>query len=162
MATATIQLPIPPHGFNSANPAGMSYSNGLPKLLFDADTSEFCYWQFRMPQNYASALTAKIQYSMASGVANEVEFQVNVMAVSDADAQDLDAESYDADNVGSATVPGTAGYMDEISITLTNADSLAAGDLVRIRLTTDADDAVNDDATGDREVWAVSLEYTTT
>jgi len=162
MATATIQLPVPPHGFDSSTPCALAYSNGVPKLLFDDTTIEACYWQFRMPQNYASALTAKIQYSMASGVANEVEFQVNVMAVSDADAQDLDAESYDADNVGSATVPGTAGYMDEISITLTNADSLAAGDLVRIRLTTDADDAVNDDATGDREVWAVSLEYTTT
>jgi hypothetical protein len=91
-----------------------------------------------------------------------VEFEASVMAVSDGDSQDLDTESYDTVNTGTATVPGTAGYLDVISVTLTNADSLAAGDLVRIKLSRDADDGTNDTATGDLEFHGARLEYTAT
>lgn len=161
MATATIQLPVPPHGFDSSTPCALAYSNGVPKLLFDDTTIEACYWQFRLPQNYASALTAKIQYSMDTATTGSVYIGVAVMAVTPTDATNMDAESYDAsgDNVGSdAAVPGTAGYMEEISLALAYADSAAAGDYVRIRMRTNATGT----ATGDMEVWAVSLEYTTT
>lgn len=161
MATGTVPLPIPGH-FDVTSPPGLAFSNSIPKVLFDDTTPEAMYWQFRMPQNYASAPVFKLQYSMASATADDVDFEVSVMAVTDGDSQDLDAESYDTVNSGNKTVPGTAGYLDEISIALSNADSLAAGDYVRIKMERDADDATNDDATGDCEVWATSLEYTTT
>lgn len=160
MATGTVILPVLGCSFDATNPPGIDYSSGRPKLLFDDTTPEIAYWVFRMPSNYASAPVAKIQYSMASATADDVEFEVSVMAVTDADSQDMDSDSYDTANSGSATVPGTAGYLDEISIALSNADSVAAGDYVAIRLARDADDATNDDATGDAEVWAFSLEYT--
>ena len=84
---------------------------------------------------------------------------VEVMAVTD--GEDVDTDSFDTANASAeTTVPGTAGLMDEISITLTNADSLAAGDYVAVRLSRDADNA-GDDASGDLELWAFSLEYTT-
>lgn len=135
---------------------------GAWRLLFDATTDEGAVWQFRMPGNYASALTAKIGYTMVSATADDVEFEVAVMAVTDADAADIVTASFDTINVGTATVPGTVGYLDVISITLTNADSVAAGDLAFIYLSTDSDDATNDDATGDREVVFFQLTYTTT
>lgn len=160
MATGTILLPILGCSFDATNPPGVDYAQSRPKLLFDDTTPESVIWVFRMPQDYASGLTAKIQYSMASATSNNVEFEVSVMAVSDGDSQDLDADSFDTVNSGSATVPGTAGYLDEISITLTNADSVAAGDWVAIKLARDADDGTNDTATGDAEVWTFSLEYT--
>jgi len=160
MATGTIILPILAASLDASNPPGLDYSQNRPKLLFDDTTPEIAYWVFRMPSNYSSALTAKIQYSMASATANEVEFEVSVMAVSDGDSQDLDSDSYDTANSGSATVPGTAGYLDEISISLSSNDSVAAGDWCAVKLARDADDGTNDDATGDAEVWAVSLEYT--
>ncbi|MCL4822575.1 MAG: hypothetical protein KJZ57_00025 [Anaerolineales bacterium] len=47
------------------------------------------------------------------------------------------------------TAPGTAGYIDQFTATLTNKDSVAAGDYVRIRLMRDADDGTNDTASGD-------------
>lgn len=162
MATGTVILPVGGAYFDATNPPGVGHVQSRMKLLFDDTTPEICRWVFRMPSNYASAPVGKIQYAMASGVANEVEFEVSVMAVSDGDSQDLDADSFDTANSGSATVPGTAGYLDEISVTLSNADSVAAGDWVCIMLARDADDATNDDATGDAEVWAMSLEYTTT
>jgi hypothetical protein len=130
------------------------------QALFDADTEEFLYWSFRIPGDYSSGLTAKIQYKMASATSGKVDFDVALMAVSDGDSQDVDADSMSTVNSGDETVPGTAGYLGEISITLTNVDNLAAGDFVVIYLKRDADDGTNDTATGDCEVIAFSLEYT--
>lgn len=97
---------------------------------------------------------------MASATTGAVYFEASVMAVTDGDAADINTESYDTANSGNATVPGTAGYLDEISITLTNADSVAAGDYVKIKINRDANNA-SDTAAGDAEVVATSLEYTT-
>jgi hypothetical protein len=44
-----------------------------------------------------------------------------------------------------------------VSVTLTNADSIAAGDLVRISISRDADDGTNDTATGDLYLLAAEL-----
>ena len=115
-------------------------------------------WQFVMPDNYSSAPKLDIHYSMASATTNEVEFEGAIACVSDGDAVDVGADNFAAIAVGSATVPGTAGHKDVISITLTD-DSCAASDSVWIYLSTDADDA-NDDATGDREVIFVEFNYT--
>jgi hypothetical protein len=60
-------------------------------------------------------------------------------------------------NTGSESVPGTPGYLGQVSITLTNNDSLAAGDYFRLSLSRDADDGTNDTATGDLYVLAVEL-----
>jgi len=156
---STIQLSIPGN-FDSATPPGLSYFNSKPRVLFDDTTDEHMHWTFRMPSDYSSALTAKIQYSMASATTNNLILAVEVMAVSDGDAAAIDADSYDTVNTSAATaVPGTAGYMDEISITLTNADSVAAGDWVAIRLSRDANNA-GDTTVGDAEIVAMSLEYT--
>ncbi len=149
-------------GVSAATGAGIDAGDGNWRLLFDATTDEAGVWGFRMPNTYDNGLVAKIQYSMSSATSGTVEFEVSVMAVSDGDSADIGTASFDTVNVGSATVPGTAGYLDEVSITLTNADSVAAGDYVYIYLSTDADDATNDTATGDREVVNLQLEWNRT
>jgi K+-transporting ATPase A subunit len=55
-----------------------------------------------------------------------------------------------------AGVPGTAGYMEQISITLSNLDSAAAGDLVRISLARNVAHAT-DTATGDAYVLSIEI-----
>lgn len=101
---------------------------------------------------------ADVYYMMASATSGKVDFEVSIEAVSDGDALDLDAaESFDSVNAGNATVPGTAGHPDVITITLTNKDSMAAGDLLRLKLERDSDDATDDTATGDARVLAVRL-----
>jgi len=139
--------------------AQIDAGDGNWRLLFDATTDEGAVFQFRMPNNYSSTPVLKVQYTMASATANEVEFEGAIMCVSDGDSADVGTASFSAIAVGSATVPGTAGYPDEISISLTD-DSCAAGDAVWVYLSTDSDDATADDATGDREVINVSLSYT--
>jgi hypothetical protein len=130
------------------------------QLAFDATTEEQVFWQLRMPADYASAPVLKVQYKMASATSGGVAFEARIAAVSDGDSQDVDAKGFAAANVGTATVPGTAGHLDEVSITLTNADSVAAGDFVVVYLNRDPAHA-SDTATGDCEVIGAALTYTT-
>jgi hypothetical protein len=132
------------------------------QLAFDAATKEMVMWSFRMPVDYASGPVLKVQYKMASATSGNVIIEGRLAAVSDGDATDVDAKAFAAANTSSATaVPATAGYIDEISLTLTNADSVAANDYVIAYLARDAANA-SDTATGDMEVIAATLEYLTT
>ncbi len=145
--------------FPSSNFPQLTLSNRRPVLAFDASTDETAYWTFVAPQGITTPIKAVVSYIMASATSGKVDFEGSVEAVSDGDATDLDAgDSFDtANTITAPTVPGTAGYLDQFTITLTNADSIAAGDYCRFRLVRDADDATNDTATGDCHVLAVEL-----
>lgn len=122
-----------------------------------ADAETFDTPAFIAPQTLTAPLTLVTTYRMTSATANAVELRCAVEAISDGDATDTDAaSSFATDNdSGDVTVPGTAGHIDQISLTLTNNDSVAAGDYVRLRITriTPAGTA----ASGDLEILAVEL-----
>lgn len=149
MATRAVLLPESAH-FPSSNFPALLQSNRRPVLGFDASTSETAYWTLVAPQGLSGTQTLVISYAMASATTGGVAFDVAVEALSTGDAVDTDATtSFDTVNAGNdGTVPGTAGYMEQISITLTNADSMAAADYVRISVARDVADAA-DTATGD-------------
>ena len=127
---------------------------------FNSTTDSFLYWDFRMPNDYGSGLTAKVQYKMQTATSGSIVLGVALMAVTPGDAQSVDADSMGTVNSATDTVPGTVKYLDEVSIILTNTDSLVAGDFVVIYLMRDADN-VSDTAKGDVNVVAFSLEYNT-
>ena len=144
--------------FPSSNFPQLLLSNRRPALAFDAGTQETAYWTGIVPQGFTGTVTAVITYAMASATANLIEFEVALEAISDGDSIDTDATtSFDTVNTGGATVPGTAGYIDQVSVTLTNADSIAAGDYFRLSVSRDADDGTNDTATGDLYLLSVEL-----
>lgn len=130
-------------------------------LAFDAGTVEAMYSKaVQMPAAYTGSgtLKADILYAAASATTGKFDFEISVEALTDGDAVDTDsASSFDAVNAGNETVPGTAGYMGVLTITLTNKDSVAAGDMFRIKLERDADDATDDTATGDARIYAVNV-----
>lgn len=165
MATGTIILPIQCAKLPATASAALDGSELNYRALYDATTDESLFWQFRMPADYASGLTAKIQFSMNSTQAatRYIEWEVLVMAVTPGDAADIVTDSYDTTNAANKDVSSlTAGYLVELSISLSNVDSLAAGDYIKIKLTRDANGTNGtDSATGDAEVVAFSLEYTT-
>lgn len=174
MATGTVLLGvgsavIPDNSASNAAPAmqrtkssAAAPSPHFLQLAFDATTDEMVYWAFRMPQDYSSSPVMKVQYKMASATTGNVRFEGRLAAVTSGDAQDVDAKALATTNSNGGAVPATAGFLSEVSITLTNADSLAAGDYVIAYLRRDADGTTGtDDATGDCEVVAVALEYTT-
>lgn len=157
MATRFIGTPYSAE-FPATNFPQLLLSNRRPALAFDTTTSETCYWTFIVPQGVTGTWTAIISYAMASATSGGVAFDVALEALTTGDATDTDATtSFDTVNTGTdAAVPGTAGYMEQISITLTNADSLAAGDLLRVSLARAVANGA-DTATGDCYVFAIEL-----
>lgn len=132
------------------------------QLAFDAATKEQAMWSLRMPADYASSPVLRVQFKMTSATSGNVVVEGRLAAVTDGDATDVDAKAFAAANTSSATaVPATAGYLKEITLTLTNADSVAAGDFVVVYLARDAANA-SDTASGDMEFVAAALLYTTT
>jgi len=154
MATAELSLRL------ATQTCDVDVSKGV-RFRFDAATPEEMVFEGRLPANYASGLTAKIQYSMVSATSGTVEFEVSVMAVTPGDAAAVGTDSYDTSNDVSEEVPGTEDYLSELSVALANADSAAAGDYLRIRVARDADDGTNDTATGDAMLRNFVIEFTT-
>lgn len=156
MATRAIFLPFAAE-FPSSNFPALAMSNRRPVLAFDAGTDETCYWTGKAPQGLTGTITVVVTYAMASATSGSVYFQAALEAITPGDSVDTDATtSFDTANSGNDTVPGTAGYIDEVSITMTNADSMADGDYFRLSLNRDADNG-SDTATGDAYVLAVEL-----
>ncbi|KKN22101.1 hypothetical protein LCGC14_0918780 [marine sediment metagenome] len=125
--------------------------------LFDASTDEFIVIDFFVPDNYGSAPVLKVRYKCLSATSGTAAFQARLACITDADAADMDAKAFDTVNAGTATVPGTAGYVDEISITLTNADSMAADDHCIMALNRDVS---ADSVAADIEFVGAKFEYT--
>ena len=148
MATTRYVLTPEAAHYPATNFAALSAINQRPVLLFDATTGETAYWTIVAPQGLTGALSAKIHYiCTATTTSGTAAWDVAVEAITDADATDLDAgTSFDTVNGGTGTVPGTTGYIDVISVTLTNDDSIAAADYVRISVARDvaADSAADD------------------
>jgi hypothetical protein len=158
MATRFVGLPFAAE-FPTTNFPQLVLVNQRPALAFDAATDETCYFTDIAPQGLTGAITLLVSYIMASATSGAVRFQAQIEAITDGDATDLDAgTSFDTANSAGATVPATAGYIDQLSITMTNADSLAAADYYRISLNRDADGTSGtDDAAGDCYLLGVEL-----
>lgn len=145
----------------SANYATLDLRNGHPVLDFDATTNEFAIFSGVMPQHYGGGgVTVYIHYSMTSGEADTIDWDVEFELIGDGDL-DIDSDSFAAANsIDNTTVPATSGLVDVVSVAFTDGadmDSVAVGDLFRIRITRDA---VSDDATGDAELHAVEIRET--
>ena len=160
MATRFILSPYSGKGVGTAYPEQAEDAQGNRVLAFDAATDETWEWtDLVAPQGWTGTITAVINYKMASATSGAVRFEVLVQAVTPGDAVDLDAgTSFDSTNSNGDTVPGTAGYLDSFSVTLTNNDSSAAGDVLRIRVNRDANGTTGtDDATGDCHVMSIEI-----
>lgn len=173
MATGTIILPIPggtpPDG--SANNAaaqpdrvkssGASPSPTFSQLLFDPSTDEHWMWTFRMPANYASGLVAKLQWK-ANATSNSVVWCVSIAAITPGDTATPNDKASATTNTATTSV-NTSGArrVVETSITLSNADSVAANDWVCVTVFRDANNG-SDNCSVDAELIAVTIEFTTT
>lgn len=173
MATGTVILPIgaailPDGSASNAAPAlqRVKSSASAPspyflQALFDATTREQLMWAFRMPADFASGPILEVQFKMVSATTDDVVMEARLAAVSDGDTTDVDAKTFGTANTSAATtVPGTLGYMTEISLALANDNGVAGGDFVIVYLARDAANG-SDTAAGDMEVIGVALTYTT-
>jgi len=147
----------------SSNYATLDLRNNHPVLDFiHTGTNESSVFSAVMPRNYAgtTGLTVYIHYSMTSAVTGTVDWDAQFERIGD-QQQDVDSDNFAAvQSVDNTDVPGVSGYVDIVSIAFTDGgemDSVAVGELFRLKITRDA---VNDDATGDAELHAVEIKET--
>lgn len=157
MATRFVGTPQSAEFPSSAFPQ-ITQINQRPVLAYDAATSETAYWTDVAAAGLTGTLSLVLSFAMASATSGNVVWRVQIEAITDGDATDLDATtSFDtANSSGAVAVPGTAGYIKQCTITLTNADGLAAADYYRISVDRDAANG-SDTATGDAYLLAFEL-----
>lgn len=171
MTTATIGLPTA-----SATMADGTASNAAPQyrripgtdtsphkvlivLDFDPSTQESCFFIFTMPQNYASAPVLRVQW-MANATSGNVIWGAQLGAITPADADTPIEHAGAAATTATTNVNATeANRLTQSTITFANLDSVAAGDLVVIRLYRDA---ATDTCSVDAALVDVSFDFTTT
>lgn len=145
----------------TSNYATLDLRNLHPVLDFDAATAEAAIWTFVLPTSYANGgITVDVAYSCTSAISGTVGWTVEIERIGDSQ-QDTDADSFaSAQTITAVTVPGTSGHVDVVSVNIANGanmDSLAAGEMGRIRIKRDV---ANDDATGDAELHWVRISET--
>jgi len=139
MATTRYALTPESAHFPSTNFAALTaLANGRFVLAFDKDTDEAAMWSFVAPQGLSGALSAVLFLASSTGSAAAAYWEVSVEAITPADAQAVGTDSFDTANTGNITMPATTLYENTLSVTLTNADSIAAGDHCRLRVSRDA------------------------
>jgi hypothetical protein len=135
--------------------------NSHPVLDFDDTTAEAAIFSDVLPRNYGGGgITVYVHYSPTSAITGTVGWTIEFERIGDSQ-QDVDADGFaTAQTITAATVPGTSGHVDILNVAVTdgaNMDSIAVGELFRIRIKRDV---AGDSATGDAELHAVELKET--
>ena len=154
MATRAFLMPQAAQPVGSAFPELNVGAQERQFLAFDATTNETCDWTFPVPSGWTGTITALIAFRMASATSGDVDLDIQVESI--ADNESTTASSFDTVNsLDNQTVPGTAGLIDILTLTLTNNDSSAAGEMLRIRFNRDA---ASDTAAGDLELFWIEIQ----
>lgn len=157
-------LPVQQAKLPTSNPARIDASDQNWRLLYDDTTDQSAIWQLIVPINYGTDPSIKLIFAMNStqtGSLNVV-WTVELAAITpSSDASDIASKSFATANSSTHALATnqTAGYPRAQSITLTNDDSAAVGDILLIRVTRDANHA-SDTATGDAELLGIELQWT--
>jgi hypothetical protein len=145
----------------SANFATLDTRNNHPILDFDKDTDESAIFSDIMPRNYlGGGITVYVHWAADGVTINDVVWDVSFERIGT--AQDLDADSFAAVQSVTDTAPGTDGFVAIASISFTDGaqmDSIAVGELYRIKVTRDADSG-NDDLDADAQLCGIELKET--
>ena len=138
----------------ASNYATLDTRNGHLVLDFDDTTGESAIFTGVLPRSYGgNGLTVEIGYSMTSATSGTCGWLVDFERIGDSQ-QDIDSDGFTGSptTVTAVTVPGTSGHVDVVSANVANGtamDSIAAGELFRIKITRDV---ANDNAVGDAEL----------
>ena len=138
MATRAILTPLSAE-FPSSNYPALTVVNTRPVLAYAASTDETAYWTIVAPQGLTGTITCVLSLIGNAAGTNSTYWEVAVEAVTSADATDLDSStSFGTVNTGNVAMPSTQGHLVQLTVTLTNNDSIAAADYVRISIARDA------------------------
>lgn len=166
MATVYQQLdPGSAQFLATAFPALTRGGTNLPVvgLAFDAAADEAAFWAVRAVNYGSGNVTVDIDWYADTATSGAVVWAVQLAAITpDTDTQDVETDTLATANTVTDTHLGTTGQrLHRAVVTVSNLDSLAAGDDVWLRVARDADNA-SDTATGDVILTAVTVSYSDT
>ncbi len=132
-------------------------------LAYDASTDEAAFWKF-VANDYASGnLTLDLFWYADTASAGNVVWEAQVAVITpNTDSQNIETDALTTLNYIQDTHLGTTGQrLHQATLTISNLDSLASGDLVFIRIARDANGTnATDDLVGDAILVAAVLSYT--
>jgi hypothetical protein len=134
----------------------------VPYLAYDSTTDEAAFWRF-FATNYGSGnITAEVYWNAASATSGNVVWEAQIAAITpDTDSQDIETDGLVTLNFVQDTHLGTtAKRVHKATITISNLDSIASGDLCVLRLARDANGtSATDDMTGDAQLLGIRLSW---
>jgi hypothetical protein len=134
--------------------ATLDTRNSIAVLDFDDAATESVVFVGILPEaaSLGSGLIVSLRWMATTATSGDVRWSVSW----EKSNTDLDSDSFDTATAATATADGTSGIVTVTNITCTNIDSLAAGDLYRLRVQRVGGDGA-DTMTGDAELVAVEI-----
>lgn len=166
---ATIKLSLSPGDaiLPATNPAAPSQVQGtnfpVPGLAFDATTQETVFFRFPALSYGSGNVTVSVDWYADTASANGIVFGASLAAITaNTDTTNIETKAFATENTGSDTHLGTTGQrLHSFDITVSNLDSIAAGDDVTLRLRRVPANG-SDTMTGDAIVTRVIVSYSDT
>jgi hypothetical protein len=157
--TRTIILPITAAELDTSTPPTAVIAANRMHLAFNDSSNQLVYYMFTMPPDYGSALKMVVCQAADTATSGTVAWKSNFFCLTSGDSTDVNSPSWSSANTLAFAVSGTAGYMTSGELTITNTDSLVAGDLVTFRFYRDSGSG-SDTVSGTAELYGLSLTYT--
>ena len=135
----------------------------VSSLAYDAAADEAAFWKLRA-LNYGSGnLTLDIDWYADTASTNVVRWGAAIAAITpETDTQDVETKSFATENTVDDTHLGTTGQrVHRATITISNLDSIAAGDDVWVRIRRIGSNG-SDTMTGDAMLLMATLSYSDT
>ena len=152
-------LPVPGVTFPQLKSAGTNIN--AMSLSFDAAATEGCQFTIPYLPAYGSGnLTVKLRWYADTASSGDVVWGAAIAALTpETDSQDVETDAWATENTVTDTHLGlTAQRVMEASITVSNLDSVAAGDYVTLRIQR-LGGSGSDTMAGDAQLVGVVVEY---
>lgn len=169
MATITHAFLPEEAEFLSTNFPALTKINGsnfpVSSLMYDASTDESAFWKFIATSYGSGNLTLTIYWYADTASSANVVWEAQISAITpNTDSQDVETDGLATLNFVQDTHLGTTGQrVHSCDITISNLDSIAAGDVVHLRIARDANGTnATDDMTGDAGLIMATLSYSDT
>jgi len=139
MATTKMNLPIEAAGpGTSAIPAMVNTAgtnSPVPGYSFTIASVQAIYWHFPIFYYGSGNLTLNLVWYASGGqTTGNVRWDSQIMAITPGDAQSLETDAFATATNTTTTVNGTARGPTKTQVTISNLDSLAEEDCVRLKL----------------------------
>lgn len=135
----------------------------IPCLDFDASTDESILWFFNATGYGSGNLTVQVQWYADTASSGDVIWAAQLACITpNTDTQDIETKAFGTANTVTDSHLGTTNQrLHSADITLSNTDSIAAGDYCVLKIYRDAD-AGGDTLTGDASLVKLVVSYSDT